>query len=322
MANMLYLEDKWRFAAYVSGAAIFLFFLVLALVAGHYDFGLEIVRGKGILSSPIVPIDCNQICPPGNALAIDNLLAVGIACSILPTATVAYVNYRYLKSVEKNIPRFLRDILQSTDSGLILPRALLEASKQDYGPVSHQFGIAMTRFTLGDDFSDSIMHAAKALHHPYAPQVGQIISEAYLAGGRTHDVLSSSVSLFNDLEQYNGQRQSELKPYTQLVYISIAIYLVIALIIVNNFIVPFFKSVPLDLTEGQKFLNAPVGGISYFISVFYISGLLECLFAGMIAGKIVDRSAPSGLRHSLVLMVVTVIAFSLMGAVLGYQLLP
>jgi pilus assembly protein TadC len=321
MGNMIYVESSWRYVAYVASAIIFIVIIAIALAIGRYNPGLEI-NSKAPLSSALVPIDCTQVCKPGNALMIDNLIALAFAFALAPVALVSYFNYRYLKSVESNIPRFLRDILQSTDSGLILPRALLEASKQDYGPVSYQIGIAMTKFSMGYDFSKSISEATQNLRHAYATQVGQIVSEAYTAGGKTHEVLSSSVTLFNDLEQYNQDRQTELKPYTQLVYISLGIYLIIAIIIVNNFIVPFLKTIPTAGLGSTKFLNIPVGGVSYFISIFYISAILEAISAWMIAGKIVDRSAPAGLRHSFVLIGITILCFSALGAILGYPIVP
>ena len=109
----------------------------------------------------------------------------------------------------------MRDILESTNSGVILPRALIQASTQDYGPISHEIAVAMTKFSMGYDFKSSIMDACERLKHPFMLQVGQIIIEAYAAGGKMHDVLQSSVVLFNGMEQYDEQKQSELRPYTQ-----------------------------------------------------------------------------------------------------------
>jgi archaeal flagellar protein FlaJ len=306
---MIYVENNTRYAAYIGSAIIFLVFLLLALVLGRYA-----------PTSAIVPINVGRAT--GQALIIDNLIGIGVLASIVPIGLVAFLNYRYLKSVETGIPRFLRDVLQSTDSGMILPAAMLEASKRDYGPFSYQMGIAMTKFSMGYDFGQSIKEACQKLRHPYAPQVGQIISEAYSSGGKIHDVLSSSVGLFNDLEQYNEQRQSELRPYTQLVYISIAIYLVIALIIINNFIGPFIAAAALQGSKSLSTLKVPEGGESYFLSIFYISALMECIFAGLVAGKIVDRSAPAGLRHSAVLIAITIIAFSILGSVIGFRSFP
>lgn len=336
VGNLLYVEDNWKYVTYIGSGLIFVLLITVALVVGHYNISEEIYL-RQIFNSPIVPIDCNQkiatatcTLAPGNTMIIDNLIAMAFVLGLVPLAVVASINYRYLRSVETNIPRFLRDLLQSTDSGLILPKALIEASKQDYGPVSYQMGIAMTKFSLGYDFSQSIMEAGAKMRHPYASQVGQILSEAYSAGGKSHDVLSSSVNLFNDLDQYSQQRSNELKPYTQLVYISIGIYLVIALIIINSFIVPFVKTIPSTTAiattgfggSNSTLFNIPPGGASYFISIFYISGILEAVFAGMVAGKIVDRSAPVGLRHSIILIVITITAFSLLGYVLGYKLVP
>jgi flagellar protein FlaJ len=302
-------EDNTRYAFYIGAAIIFLIFMLIALLFGHYTF-----------TAAIVPINIGRT--NGQALIIDNLIAIGVLSALLPVAIIAFLNYRYLKAVETSIPRFLRDVLQSTDSGMILPAALLEASKRDYGPVSFQMGIAMTKFSLGYDFGQSIKEACEKLRHPYAPQVGQILSEAYSSGGKTHDVLSSSVGLFNDLEQYNDQRQAELRPYTQLVYISIGIYLVIALIIINNFIGPFIAAASLQSAKSLSNLKVPLGGESYFVSIFYISALLECVFAGLVAGKIVDRSASAGLRHSAILVAITIIAFMLLGSVIGYRSFP
>jgi flagellar protein FlaJ len=309
MGDMIFIEDNTRYAFYIGAAIIFLIFMLIALLFGHYTF-----------TAAIVPINIGRT--NGQALIIDNLIAIGVLSALLPVAIIAFLNYRYLKAVETSIPRFLRDVLQSTDSGMILPAALLEASKRDYGPVSFQMGIAMTKFSLGYDFGQSIKEACEKLRHPYAPQVGQILSEAYSSGGKTHDVLSSSVGLFNDLEQYNDQRQAELRPYTQLVYISIGIYLVIALIIINNFIGPFIAAASLQSAKSLSNLKVPLGGESYFVSIFYISALLECVFAGLVAGKIVDRSASAGLRHSAILVAITIIAFMLLGSVIGYRSFP
>ncbi len=148
-----------------------------------------------------------------------------------------------------------------------------------------------------------------------------ILSEAYTAGGRTHDVLSSSVSLFNGLEQYSEQKQSELRPYTELVYISVGIYLVISLIIVTQFMgrleqiasstsVTSSGLAAASVASRQFTLNIPA--LPYFISIFFLSAILESIFAGVVAGKIVEGNALSGLRHSTVLIAITILVFNLL----------
>ena len=302
MPRTIYVGETGKYAVYLSAAIILIVSVILGLVAGHYKPSVYVVPTNS------------------SALVTDDIIGIGCLIAFTPIAIVSFLNYKYLKSVERNIPRFLRDILQSTDSGLILPNALLEASKSDYGPISREMGIAMTKFSLGHDFGASVMEAAERLRHPYAPQVALILSEAYAAGGRTHDVLGSSVSLFNGLEQYTEQKQSELRPYTQLVYISVGIYLVIAYIIITQFMSRLeqiaatngFTSKGLAAASvASKQLSLNIPPLPYFISIFFLSAILESIFAGIVAGKIVESNALSGLRHSVILIAITILVFNI-----------
>lgn len=256
--------------------------------------------------------------PSGSSASItDTIIGLGILFSLVPLAYVTFNNHRFLKSVERNIPRFMRDLLESTNSGLILPTALIRASSENYGPISNEIAISMTKFSMGYDFKSSIVEACQKLRHPFMLQVGQIIIEAYSAGGKMHEVLEASVVLFNRIEQYDQQKQTELRPYTQLVYISVVIFLVIAFIIISQFIGPL-DHLPLvkpqaGLSVSSKTFAASLSNIPlvYYESIFFLSGVLESLFGGIVIGKIVDDSALSGLRHSLVLLIITILAFNL-----------
>ncbi len=149
-----------------------------------------------------------------------------------------------------------------------------------------------------------------------------IISEAYAAGGRTRQVLQSSVNLFNSLEEYKGEKQSELRPYVHMVYISVAIFLAISIVIISRFILPFESAAALGSQVASGSTNVSFNGVasrfnlsqipsaSYFDSVFFLSALLESVFGGIVAGKIVDGSASAGLRHSIILVAITIAVFA------------
>ncbi|HZW58157.1 MAG TPA: type II secretion system F family protein [Nitrososphaerales archaeon] len=324
--SLKYINEKWRYTAYVGSAILAIFSIVVGLLVGGYRLNSHYIvpTGNGTRISSGTPwtlFNEPWVLPRGASASLtDTVVGVGLVLAIIPVVYIAVVNFRYLKSVERNIPRFLRDILEATDSGLILPKALIESAKADYGPISHEIGIAMTKFSLGYDFRASVMEASKKLRHPYAPQVALILAEAYSAGGKMHDVLSSSVKLFNGLEQYNEQKASELKPYTQLVYISVIIFLVIALIIITQFILPL-QSLPATASA----IPSSIGGASksfsglakippmYFESIFFVTALFEAIFGGLVAGKIVDGSAQVGMRHSLILLIITILVFNLPG---------
>jgi flagellar protein FlaJ len=319
---MRYIEDQWKYVSYVAAGIIIMISFVLAFSLGKYHVILPylVPEGNATRASGTAWTLFNQPwqLPRGSSASLtDTILGLGIAFALTPVAYITYNNYRYMRVVERNIPRFMRDILESTNSGVILPKALIQATMQDYGPISHEIAIAMTKFSMGYDFKSSIMEACEHLRHPFMLQVGQIIIEAYAAGGKMREVLESSVVLFNGLEQYDQQKQSELRPYTQLVYISVVIFLIIAYIIVSRFIGPL-NNLPVSPKSAG---GLPVSSSSfavglskippvYFESIFFISGVLESIFGGIVAGKIVNASASAGLRHSLVLLLITIVVFN------------
>lgn len=319
-----YFSDNWKYGTYFAAGITIIVSLVLGFSLGKYRPEVPYIIPSGDATradgSPWTLFNHPWLLPDGPSASLtDTIFGLGIIVALIPVAYVTYNNYRYVKSVEKNIPRFLRDILESTDSGIILPSALIRASMSDYGPISREIGIAMTKFSLGYDFKDSIMESCARLKHPFVIQVGLIIVEAYSAGGKMHEVLNSSVVLFNGLEQYSEEKQAELKPYTQLVYISIIIFLVIALIISSQFIAPLNhlpgSSQSSTLGSSNSHFSINLGAISpvYFESIFFLAGLFESLFGGIVAGKIVDGSSSAGLRHSLFLLMITVLVFNAPG---------
>ncbi|MHB8565899.1 MAG: type II secretion system F family protein [Nitrososphaerales archaeon] len=318
MGNMRYIDDQWRYTAYVAAAILIFFSVIIGLIVGGYKFSPHFLvptgNGTRIDGSTWTLFNKPWMLPRGGSASLtDTIIGIGITIGLMPVMYIASVNHRYLRAVESNIPRFLRDILESTDAGMILPTALIKASQADYGPISFEIGLAMTKFSLGSDYQSSLAEAGRRLKHPFAPQVCLILTEAYASGGRLHDVLSSSVTLFNGLEQYNQEKATELRPYTQLVYISVAIFLIIALIIVSQFIGPLQRlpSVPSSVGRGSiGFSGLTAIPPTYFESVFFITAIFEALFGGIVAGKIVDGSAESGLRHSIILLVLTILVFN------------
>jgi flagellar protein FlaJ len=240
----------------------------------------------------------------------DLLIGLGFLLALIPPALVGHINSVHTNAVGKNIPKFLADILQSTDSGMTLPASLVEASKSDYGPISKELGIAMTKFSMGYDFKESLEAAARRLHHQRAPQLSMILSEAYAAGGKIHDVLTTSSGLYATLEEYQEDRQTQLRPYTMLVYISLAVYFIVVFIAMGEFLNQVTKLVG-SMTTGSNFLQKPPP-LSYYASIFFWTGIFESIFGGLVAGKISDNSALTGLKHSVILTGVTLAFFWLL----------
>ncbi|HXX72956.1 MAG TPA: hypothetical protein VEI80_04610, partial [Candidatus Acidoferrales bacterium] len=65
----------------------------------------------------------------------DRLLIVGLMIALFPPATVEYLDLRWQRGIDKNIPSLLREIAESGRTGLTLTRAIEVSSERDYGPL-------------------------------------------------------------------------------------------------------------------------------------------------------------------------------------------
>jgi flagellar protein FlaJ len=235
---------------------------------------------------------------------VNNLFAVAMLTVIFPSAVVGFFNLRYRRSVEQNIPRFLRSLMDDVHAGLTLPRAIEEASKRDFGPVSGEAERALSKFIMGKKFEDCMRDMAVQLHHPQADQVATILVEAHSSGGRVSETLKAATDVYASFNEYREDRRAKMKPYTYLIYMAVLIFLVVSYIALYQFLMPLagVSGTPLF----QSFLS-----IDYYVAIFFWASILEGLFGGLVGGKISEGMISAGLLHSTILVVIPVIFFNL-----------
>jgi len=288
----VYFERKLSIAVWtVSGSAALSIVLVL-IVAGFY--------------MPQGPYFIPLSQKVNNAIALAILIAFGFP------AVVEFNNSRWKRAVDRNIPRLLRDVTESVRSGLTLPRALEEASQRDYGPISRELERAVSMFILGARFEDSLMLLAERLKRPSALRLCTVLVEAHQTGGKLLEVLSASVTLFSSLEEYREEEYTNMRPYMMTVYMATLTFLVMAFILLHQFLAPLYAS-SAGIGTKESGLLAGVLDIDYYASLLFWASVLESIFGGIVVGKIVDRNLSAGLQHSVILVVIALMFFNVSG---------
>ena len=286
----MFFNKRLRLSVWVTSAAVGFLVAFLPLIAGLY-----------------VPVQPYLIPLTQEA---NNQIVLGMLIIITFPAIVEYSNYVWLKQVEASIPRLLRDISESIHSGVTLPKAVEAATAKGYGPLSKELEHVVGLFVLGNSWEDAVMSLTKRIKSPMVARFATILVEANESGGKISDVLDTSVDLFSNLEQYKEEQQNNMKPYIYTIYAAIMIFLVISLVVLTQFLGPLASSADIGAGVGNA---VSVLDINYYVSVLFWASVVESLFAGLIAGKIGDRQYLSGLRHSSVLLVATLLFFNILG---------
>jgi flagellar protein FlaJ len=239
----------------------------------------------------------------------NNTFLLAILVIIIPPAFIEYNNSVWLREVDNNVPRFLRDLTEGIRSGLSLFDALEIAATKDYGPITPHLEQAMVKFKLTSDLEGSLIWLGEKLIRPSAKRVVTILLEAYETGGRMIEVMETSVDMFTSLAEYKDERDTQVGPYILLVYIGNVIFLGISWTIIGKFLGPLAKTAqdPLIAQAGVvRMLD-----INYYKSILFWSAIIEGLMGGLVAGKIRDNRIGGGLIHSVILLLIAFIFFNL-----------
>lgn len=280
-----------------------------------YRIAIWAVSGSVGISVMFVPILLGLYTPQTPYLIpliqkVNNTIAFGLVIAFTFPAIVEFNNFRWSRQVDKNIPRLLRDVTEAVRSGVTLPKALEEASKRDYGPLSKELEHCISMFILGASWEDSLMSLAHRLRRPSALRLSTILIEAHQTGGKMIEVLDTSVNLFSSLEEYKEEQYNNMKPYIMTIYMAIIIFLTITYVILHQFLGPLYETSTIEAVKETGLLKG-VLDINYYTAILFWASIIESIFGGLIAGKIGDRTLFSGLRHSVILIVATLVFFNI-----------
>ncbi len=292
----MYFEQKYRIAVWAISSCIGILIMATPVLLGLY-----------IPESPyLIPL----------SQKVNNTMALGLIIMFFFPAIVEFSNYKRGRQVDRNIPRLLRDITEAVRSGVTLPRAFEDASQRDYGPISKELESTMSMFILGASWEESLMFLAQRLRRPSALRLSTILVEAHQGGGKMLDVLEASVDLFSSLGEYKEEQYSNMRPYIMTIYMATVIFLIIARVVLSQFLMPLNEtatSTTLGPAMQDSGLLSNMLPIEYYTSILFWASIVESIFGGLIAGKIADRTLSAGLRHSVLLTVVSLAFFNVPG---------
>lgn len=277
--------------------------IAVSVMVGVSIMAYVFINGIYIPAQPyLIPLDQKA----------NNMIALAILVTILPVSIIEYFNNRWLKEVDKNLPRLLMDVTESIQSGLSLFNALEESCKHDYGPVSPLLEAAMVNFRITSDFTESMNWLGENLKRPNGRRLVTILVEAYETGGQIDEILETSIDIFTNLDEYREERDSQIGPYVLLVYIGALTFLIISWTIITQFLLPIIEvSTQPHVAESGILRN--VLSVEYYKSILFWASMIEGITGGLVAGKIIHGRTNGGLIHSVILILVSLTFFNLLG---------
>jgi len=235
----------------------------------------------------------------------DDLLLFSFLIGSLPYTTYRYFEFRRIKRYEEIFPDFLADVSSSVNSGMSIPQAISICARRDYGILTEEIKKIDRLITWGIPFEEVLSRFAYYVKSPFIEKFVYLIIEANRSGGDIREILDSASRNSKRLKEIERELKGNLAPYTVIMYMIFGLFLAMSVMIYYAFLLPMSE------VEG--------GGIIYGISLegyrtlFFRLLMLVGLFNGLIMGKIMNGKVISGLKHSIVMIVVSYIVFYFLG---------
>lgn len=219
------------------------------------------------------------------------ILAIGLA-SIIYT--------KKIRSLETNLFVFLDDLKNLLQGGMNIVTAMEIIAGHDYGALNEYTKRIAAQIKIGVAFEVSLIDVFNEVDSPLFSKIANVISETTRYGGNLIKIFSAVSNYVKLVDEMGEERRSKTFSTIFSSYFMFFIFIGIILAIQIIFL-PMLKSN--DLSSDP---NGPSLSDINFNAYFLYLLIIQAGFAGPIIGKISEGNAIAGIKHSIILLVVSI----------------
>lgn len=245
------------------------------------------------------------------ALPWDTFIVLALMIGLFPPSAVNVIDSSWRVSIDKNIPKFLREVAEAGRSGLTLTRAIEVSAQRKYGPLSSELQRVVAQLSWGVPLEECLRSFAERVDTTLGRRTAQLIIEVSRSGGDVQEVLESINKHVSDLYMLERERRSSIRPYIAIIYVAAVIFLFTDILLIKTFLseIATLQESQKEVTTGALLtisLDVPT-----LTKLLFHTAVIQGFFGGLVAGKMGEGTIGAGLKHCLILIVVSFLAFFL-----------
>jgi len=219
---------------------------------------------------------------------------------------------------------FSRDLVENVKSGTPISKAIFNVRLKNYASLNPYIDKLANQISLGIPVKAAFQTFARDIGSRTITRSVTIISESEQSGGQIETILESVVNSVSQLERLRKERKAAIFTLVVQGYIIFLIFIVIMLVMQ-------FKILPIaaNLSSGivgsssaQSGLSGIIGGgnsatAEELARPFIWLLITQGFFAGLVIGKLSEGRIRAGLKHSFVLVIISLLVQTGAKVVLG-----
>jgi len=192
---------------------------------------------------------------------------------------------------------------------MTLPQALRTVADNDYGHLSPHVKKLNAQLDWGIPFDKALLKFSKNTRSKLIGRITSTIIESHRFGGNLTDIFESISSTAIEIERLREERKLYINSQLITGYIIFFVFLIV-IIGLQKFLVPTLT----EVTMGEATTEPQEMGEQYN-EIFRNLIIIQGLSAGLVIGKMAEGSIVAGVKHSLILLIVGILIYTLAGVV-------
>jgi len=230
------------------------------------------------------------------------ITALALIVCVAPPAASAYFEAKNRYALEKMLPLFLKDIAEGRKMGLSPEKCIESLAERNYGHLTKHIRKMSYQLSWGLPIRKVLTTFNHEVKSWLTKVIGSIIMEVIDVGGGTLQSFIEMSKFTYAIDELERSKRSSLKPYIFIAYFA-AILTVFSL-----FLTIFFMTQPLALSNLVTQLTTTQITLRNTTDLLLTAAVFQSWIIGLVAGKMGEGSVAQGFKHSLILVILTVVA--------------
>ncbi|ABE51436.1 type II secretion system F family protein [Methanococcoides burtonii] len=241
---------------------------------------------------------------------IDDYIVLALFIAIVPMALFHEIMSRKKKHLERNFPDFLKKLASTNETGMTLRDSIKLMAKSKSGHLGNEIRMIWADISWGMNVNDSLIRFANRLRTQVIARSLTLITKANESSGDVGEVLLVAARDAASEQSMKRERAMSMMIYIVIIYISFLVFVGVIYVISTTFLAEMAAA-------GEKMTES--GGAGGFLGSFDLEGytrlfmhasLIQGLSSGLMAGAMGEGSVMSGLKHSIIMMGIGYLIFT------------
>ena len=246
--------------------------------------------------------------------ATNRVVVLPILVICVPVAVVHELNQRHKKEITERFPNTLNVLSSANSMGISLGDALGVIAQTSSGYYARELRILRNDIRWSNDPSAALLRFGNRLDVPALSRTIKLIAEGRRSTTDLSKVLRIAAEDTRNRFRLIRKRQQEMMSYVAVVIISYLVFLGVIVILEQSYLTPI-SELPEPPGE-QAAIDGPTSLVDIPIDeyrvLFYHAVIVQALGTGLISGLLSDNSVQTGLKYSIVLILLAFVTFTVL----------